>query len=543
MSNPDLLDRIEKLNAIGVALSSEKDMDRLLEMILDGAKGITNADGGTLYSITDGNKLKFEILKTDSLGIAMGGTTGKPILFPPLNLYDESGKPNKNMVVACAVLEERTIRIPDAYNATDFDFSGTRAFDKKTGYRSKSFLTVPMKNHENKIIGLLQLLNAKSEETGEIIAFSHSDERLVESLGSQAAVAITNKQLIDAQRKLFESFIKLIASAIDDKSPYTGGHCARVPEIALMLAEAVCETTSGPLKDFNLSEEEMYELKIAAWLHDCGKVTTPEYVVDKATKLQTIFDRIHLIDTRFEVLKRDAEIDFLRKKNELGRNGQGAGELEEEFRQKLTTLDEERDFLRTCNIGGEFMSDELKERVMLIAGRKWKGPDGKEEDFLSENEVKNLTIPKGTLTPDEREIINHHIVATIKMLEQLPYPKYLRNVPEFAGGHHERMDGKGYPRGLTRDQMSVQARIMGVADIFEALTASDRPYKEGKTLDESLRILGFLKKDNHIDPDLFDVFIDKKVYLRYAKNFLGPSRAVDVDVSKIPGYMPPEKRE
>ncbi len=543
MNSQDLVLRIEKLNEIGVALSAEKDTTKLLEMILEGAKGITNADGGTLYSKTEEGKLKFEIMKTDSLGIALGGASKKPIPFPPLPLHDDSDRPNKDKVVVCAVLEERTIRIPDAYSATGFDFTGTKAFDKSTGYRSKSFLTIPMKNHENEITGVLQLINAKDEITGETISFSHADEHLVESLASQAAVAITNKQLIHAQRKLFESFIQLIASAIDDKSPYTGGHCERVPEITMMLAEAANKKNSGPLKDFCMNEEEKYELKIAAWLHDCGKVTTPEYVVDKSTKLETIFDRVHLLDTRFEVLKRDAEIDLLRKKIAALEAGKSFNGLEREYKEKIETFEADKKFINECNFGGEFMSDELKERVNSISRYKWIGSEGKEENFLSENEVDNLNISKGTLTPDERQVINHHIEVTIKMLEQLPYPKNLRSVPEFAGGHHERMDGKGYPRGLTRDQMSVQARIMGIADIFEALTAKDRPYKKGKTLSESLRILGFFKQDNHIDPDLFNIFIDQKVYLQYAEQFLSPDQIDEVDLSKIPGYILPEKRE
>ncbi len=313
-SADDLFRRLEQLNEIGASLSAERNIDRLLESILLAAKAITRADGGTLYLLTeeDGTKrLKFEIMRTESLNIAMGGTTGTPIPFYPIHLYGKDGKPNNQMVAAFAALTGQTVNIADAYTAEGFDFNGTRNFDKKTGYRSKSFLTVPMKNHENEIIGVLQLINSQEPASGEVVAFSDADQRLAESLASQAAIALTNRQLINQLEALFESFIAMINTAIDEKSPYTGGHCQRVPELTMMLAEAVNETKPGPFRDFDMTDKDRYELKIAGLLHDCGKVTTPVHVVDKATKLESIFDRIHLVDTRFEVLKRDAEIELL----------------------------------------------------------------------------------------------------------------------------------------------------------------------------------------------------------------------------------------
>jgi HD-GYP domain-containing protein (c-di-GMP phosphodiesterase class II) len=524
--------RIERLNAIGIALSAEHDPVRLLEEILLGAKDITNADGGTIYSLGEDRKLRFEILRTDSLGLAMGGTSGVPIRFAPILLVREDGTPNVASVVASAVLGGKTVNIPDAYHAQGFDFSGTRAFDAKTGYRSTSFLTVPMRDHEGEITGVLQLLNARDGQ-GRIVPFSTTDQRLAESLASQAATALTKHHLIEGMRKLLESFIQLIATAIDEKSPYTGGHCRRVPELTMMLAEAAARVQSGPLKGFAMSESDRYELRIAGWIHDCGKITTPEWVMDKATKLQTIFDRIELVDTRIEVLRRDAEIAMLRA---LASGGERAA-LERGYQERLAQLDEARTFLHRVNQGGEFMRPEDQQRVRAFAGEGWTGPDGKARPALTANEVENLTIAKGTLTPAEREVINHHIVATIKMLESLPYPKHLKRVPEFAGGHHERMDGKGYPKGLKREQMSVQARVMGIADVFEALTAGDRPYKKAMTLSQALRVLGRMKLDGHIDPDLFDVFIAEKVYLAYAQRFLDPQQIDEVDVTAIPGYQ------
>jgi hypothetical protein len=308
--------------------------------------------------------------------------------------------------------------------------------------------------------------------------------------------------------------------------------------LTMMLAEAVNDADEGPLSSFKMTEKDRYELKIAGLLHDCGKVTTPVHVVDKATKLQTIFDRIALVDTRFEILKRDAEIARLKTKMNAPDNRAGEwGRADRELKARLRQIDEDRQFLRFCNFGSEAMREEDQRRVRDISKTyRWRDVDGNDADFLTADEVNNLTIRSGTLTQEERQIINHHIEVTIKMLESLPWPKHLKNVAEYAGGHHERMDGKGYPRGLTREQMSVQARVMGIADIFEALTAKDRPYKKGKTLTESLQILGKFKLNGHIDPDLFDIFVSKKVYLRYAQQFLDPEQIDEVNEIALPGY-------
>jgi len=535
----DLVLRLEQLNAIGASLSAERDIDRLLEAILTAAKTITRADGGTLYRVTEERTLRFEIVRTSSLRYYLGGTTGNPVPFYPIQLYKDD-RPNQSMVAAYAALTGKTVNIADAYTADGFDFSGTRAFDTKTGYRSKSFLTVPMRNHDNETIGVLQLINAMEPSSGAIVPFSPSDQRLAESLASQAAIALTNRMLINQLEQLFESFINLINSAIDEKSPYTGGHCQRVPVLTMLLAEAVNDTKDGPLRDFHMSEKDRYELKIAGLLHDCGKVTTPVHIVDKATKLESIFDRIQQIDTRFEVLKRDAELEALRKKHNFleQKMRMEAAEEDKRLRDRLRQLDDDRKFLHACNIGGERMRDEDVDRVRRIGQYRWRDFAGHEAQFLSEDEVRNLTIRSGTLTEEERKVINHHIVATIRMLEALPWPKHLTKVPEYAGGHHERMDGKGYPKGLTREQMSVQARCMGIADIFEALTAKDRPYKKGKTLSESLEILGRMKLNSHVDPDLFDIFVRRKVYRRYAEMFLDAEQIDTVDESKIPGFQP-----
>lgn len=523
----ELQTHIKKFTEIGIALSKEKDRDKLLELILIEAKNLSNADGGTLYMMEGEKELRFEIVMTDSLGFHMGGTSKERVKFPNLKLYNGGGKANINQIAPYVALTGETINIPDAYEAEGFDFSGTKTFDKTTGYRSKSFLTLPLKNHEDEIIGVLQLLNAKDIGTGQIIPFDSHTQEIVEALSSQAAITITNKNLVRDLRNLFESFIKVIAGAIDKKSPYTGGHCQRVPEITMSIAKAVNRVDYGKYKDLELSYAQMYELYIASWLHDAGKVTIPEYVVDKSTKLETIFDRINLLETRFELLKAQDEIFYLKSKESVFTNkalssdekDRELNRLNELHKADIREIEDDFNFLKAVNLGGEFMSPEDIERVKRIGAREWVY-HGKKQNFLTENEIKNLTIKRGTLTEEERQIINSHINVSIEMLEKIPYPKNLQDVPEIAGGHHEKMDGTGYPKGLKGDEMSVQARMMAIADIFEALTAKDRPYKKGKRLSEAIKIMVNMRDNNHIDPDLFQIFINEGVYKEYASLYL-----------------------
>jgi HD-GYP domain-containing protein (c-di-GMP phosphodiesterase class II) len=537
LTQTDIVERLDLLTEVSVALGDgHDDIDIFLDRILKVAKSMTNADGGTLYRPSaDGRGLCFHIWLNDTLGIRQGGASGNPIDLPPIPLVDDAGEKNLASVAAYAANFHRSVNIADVYRADVFNFSGMLAFDETFGYRSQSNLTVPMTDHEGELVGVLQLINARDRETGAIRPFSDTDQRFIEALAAQAAVALTNQQLVVQMERLLEALVNLINIGIDEKSPYTGRHCQFVPELTMLLAEAVHETDRGPMADFRMTDADRRELWLAGLLHDCGKITTPVHVVDKATKLQTIFDRIHMIDTRFEVLLRDAEIRALRAQCEPGADRAAiAGALLAE----QARLRADRDFIRGANVGSEGMSAVDQDRVRRIATYRWTGPDGVERDFLDEDEVRNLTVRFGTLNDDERKIINNHIVVTIRMLESLPWPKHLKNIPEYAGGHHERMDGKGYPRGLTREQMSVQARVMAIADIFEALTARDRPYKKGKTLSESLHILGKFALNGHIDPDLFDIFVRQKVYLKFARKNLDPSQIDAVDEAAIPGYRP-----
>ncbi|MDP7027712.1 MAG: HD domain-containing phosphohydrolase [Candidatus Marinimicrobia bacterium] len=531
-----LEDRVKRLQEIGLALSTEDDINVIFELIMSEAKNITNADGRTLYMISDdGKTMKFEIMQTDSMNFAQGGTTGVEITIPPMQLFDEEGNPNHSSNVAYSANTGKTANIKDVYTAKGFDFTGPKNFDKSTGYKTKSVMSVPLKNHENDIIGVMQLINATDKKSGKVVAFSDDMQQQVESLASQGAVALTNKRLVAELKNLFESFIKLIATAIDKKSPYTGGHCERVPEIAMLLATAVENTKTGKYADFSMTEDERYELFIAAWLHDCGKVATPPHVVDKGMKLETITDRIEVMDTRFEVLKRDAEIATLKQQIELMAEGSANGSiknLEEDLTKQIEQLSSDQTFIQKTNRGGEFMEEEDQKRVADIGSYKW-NLEGEEINLFDDKDVRNLQIPKGTLLPEEREIINDHIVITIDMLEKLPYPKNLRNVPEFAGGHHEKLDGTGYPKGLKDEDMSIQAKIMAIADIYEALTAADRPYKDGKKLSQAMRIMGFMKKDYEIDEDLFEIFVKEGVYKEYAEKYLGENQLDEVDESSV----------
>jgi HD-GYP domain-containing protein (c-di-GMP phosphodiesterase class II) len=537
LANKQFFHLLKEITDIGTALSAEKDHLRLLELILQKAKHITHADGGTLYTCIEDRELKFEIMMNTSMNLHLGGTSNNKGTFKNLPLYDEQGKPNNHMLATWAALNRETINIKGAYHNKKFDLSGTKEFDKITGYHSDSFLVVPMTNHLNELIGVLQLINPLDPKTGNVLAFSHLDQKIVESLASQAAVTITNHQLINAQKELFDALIHLIAKAIDEKSPYTGAHCRRVPVITRMIALAACQIDKGPLKGFSMTEEQLYELEVAAWLHDCGKITTPEAVMDKATKLERIIDGIHLIDTRFEVLKRDAIIHALQNKLKESTGTFLNLKTNDVLQKQLHQLDKDRAAIRECNVGKESIDAVALETIDKIAQYSWVGPSAQEEPFLSNLEVDMLKIHKGTLSNKERDIINNHVIMTIKMLESLPYPKHLKNVPQLAGFHHEKMDGTGYPKGLSGAQISLPARMIAIADIFEALTACDRPYKKSMPLPTALNILGKMKVDGLIDPDLFDIFMDAKIYQHYAEEFLGKIDFDTIDLNSIPGYV------
>lgn len=517
--------QIKYLNKIGYSLTREKNIDVLMDKILEAAKTLTNADAGTIYLMNpSGKSLIFKIVHTDSMNLKMGGT-GEKINWPDVQLYKENGEKNKSMIASMCALEKELINIEDVYEPGDYDFSGPYNFDKTTNYRTKSMLVVPLVNNENDVIGVLQLIN-KKDRNSQSLEFTKKDEKTILSMGSQAAVSISNNQLIKDLENLLHAFIKTIATAIGKKSKYTVGHINRVAEITSDIAHAVNNDTKSIYKDKFISDEELKELDIAAWMHDIGKIATPEYVVDKATKLETIHDRIDLVKAKFEIIKRDLELQFYKIFLAIT-NEKDKEVLKEEFDKNIKNLEEDLLFIEDNNAGSEFMSDDKMERITAIANRKLV-INNEEVSLLSEDEFKNMSIQKGTLTEEERFIINDHAAISINMLESLPFPKKFKKVPAIAGAHHERICGGGYPNNLKGDEISFESRILAIADVFEALTAHDRPYKKPNTLNQSLQILIFMAKDDHLDRNLVKFFIENRVYEKYIQMNLNEAQLDEI---------------
>lgn len=552
---------ISRFMSLTQALAAEKNFDRLLAKILNELGAVSHAEGGVIYvahQYHNRDYLEAAHFFWQNLATPVSQEHGFHIAL------------NGPHSVALALSNHQTL-----HHLSADEFAEHFSLLPNTD-QSLIQWVLPLRNRDGNLVGALALLiDEANKPSNDLLAF-------VQAIAASAAVAVDTQRLVNEQKILLEAFIQLIAGAIDAKSPYTGGHCQRVPELTKMLARAAAKQTEGPFADFKLSEDQWEELHIAAWLHDCGKVTTPEYVVDKATKLETLYDRIHEVRMRFEVLKRDAEIACWQAIAAGGNSEVLLAQLENDLRE----LDEEFAFIATCNEGGEFMAPEKIERLKQIAARTWQRtlsdrigiayeekerkqrtpepelpttenllsdkPDHiierAERDKLAENnpwgfkvkvpqhmynrgELYNLAVARGTLSEEERYKINEHIIQTIIMLEKLPFPRYLQRVPEIAGGHHEKMDGTGYPKRLNRDQMSPAARMMAIADIFEALTAVDRPYKKGKTLSEAIKIMGFMQKDQHIDAELFALFLREGLHIEYAKRFMRPEQIDEVDIS------------
>ncbi|MGL6413426.1 HD domain-containing phosphohydrolase [Aeromonas veronii] len=557
----DMKSTIQRFLQLSTSLSSETSFPRLLVRLLTEMQQLTGATGCMLYLSDSGNKT------LDLAGLCWNGEVQEQT---PIHSIGTLNQPKHPLFQSLQGVELEPVALVTSELQILFPYI-------EESDTPLTFWPIALKNRDGQLLGTLVFLidERKKSLTPQRMAF-------VNALSSTAAVALTTQRLLEEQRNLLEAFIQLIAGAIDAKSPYTGGHCQRVPELTKMLAEAACEAKEGPFQHFSLDEKQWEAIHIAAWLHDCGKVTTPEFVVDKATKLETLCDRIHEVRMRFEVLKRDAEIAYWQARL----HGGDEAALQATLQQQWQQLDEEFAFIARCNEGGEFMATEDIARLQQIAGRTWQrtlsdrigisqdelarkqraaesplpvteplladrpdhlftrsnrdrlAPDNPwgfqvntPEYLYNRGELYNLAIRRGTLTDEERYKINEHMIQTIIMLEKLPFPANLKQVPEIAGAHHEKMDGTGYPKRLKRDEMSIPARMMAIADIFEALTAGDRPYKKAKSLSEAIRIMGFMQQDHHIDPELFALFLRSGVYLRYAKRYMSPELIDEVDIS------------
>lgn len=515
----DTLKRFQAMCQVSVFLGAIKDREALPQGIMD-----------CIFDIFPAADRAFVLLKDQH---------SEQLVPIAVKQRHQPEDPRESLVISRTIVNEVLTHKRSILSCDAMDDARFKSQESIINLALRSMMCAPLLIGDE-ILGLLQVDTCNAQQM-----FAADDLQMLTGISTQIAIAMKNTQLVDDFKQLFESLIDLIVTAIDEKSRYTAGHCRRVPILTMLLAEAACKQQEGPFKDFALSTEEQYELKVAALLHDCGKLSTPVHVVDKATKLETIFDRIELIDTRFEIMKRDAEIAMLRQKLAASGAHDGLHATEQDaIDTNIQQLNDDRDFLHTCNIGSESMSDSAQGRVHDIAQQyTWHNAQGMQKPLLSHDEVYNLTVSKGTLTPEEREVINSHAAITVKMLEALPYPHYLRNVPLLAGVHHERMDGTGYPRGYTKEQIPLKGRVIGIADIFEALTAPDRPYKKGKTLMESLCILGQMKQSGYIDPDLFQVFITERIYQTYAESHLAPEQIDDVILSDIPGYTAPSQND
>ena len=516
-----------------VRLSRQNNLADLFLCVLREAMDLSHADGGTLYLLKGEEKrayLEYCVIINDSLNIYFNGASGGKADLPPLPMFEKNGTPNFHNVATFVALNKELVNIANVYEADDFDFNGVKTFDRNYNYHSESFLTFPLLDHEEEVIGVIQLINAKDPDTQKLKPFSQTIEPTIEAMGTYAAIALDNQILLQNHKDLLDAFIQSLASITDVRSPHTSAHCQRIPLLTELIAQAACEADEGYFEHFELTEDEWYELKVAAWMHDCGKLATPDFIVEKATKLETVRDGIDAVNSRFMALEQKTRADYLEKM--LAQPDQ-MEDLKAELKQRLTQLQGEREFVMRHNQGSEFMSPEDKLRMTQIAKLEWPSHDGM-KPMLTDDELANLCITRGTINEQERAIINRHIDVTIDILESLPFPKNLKRVPEYAGGHHERMDGTGFPKGLTRDQMSIPARMMAIADIFEALTAKERPYKKPMPLSQTFSILKNMRDDNHIDPDIYQLFLRSGKWKQYAKEHMFDFQ---MDVDDVTPYL------
>jgi HD-GYP domain-containing protein (c-di-GMP phosphodiesterase class II) len=493
-------DYLRKLFNISIQLSTEKDLYTLLEKIIYLSREFANADAGTLY-MKEGDELVFKVVQNATLNISLGGESIG--LWKPVQLKNPDGSPNCSNVSSCSAMSKDIIIIDDCYYTEEYDFSGTKVFDEMSGYRTQSMIVIPLLDFDKDLIGVIQLIN-KLDKYGNVVSFNNFDRESAIALSSQATISILNTNMFHEMERFLQSFISSIGGAIDAKSPYTGNHVKKVGRFVKMVAEEIHN-------DRTVFKHEIYDKKrlklieISAWLHDVGKITVPDHIMDKATKLESVIDTIELIRERIEIIKRDLKIAVLEKRIS-----------EKQYSDEVKELDDEFEFLFRINFGGEFMHDDNIQRVVDISNRKY-FLNGIEVPLLREDEVEKLSIKKGTLTKSERNRIMSHAEMTSKILEEIPFPKQFREAKHIASNHHEKINGEGYPKGLSAEDLTFDDRLLAIADVFEALSSFDRPYKKPKKLSEIFRILSFMVKDQEIDENIVRFIFDSKVYLKYAE--------------------------
>lgn len=499
--------QVENLLNIGIALSTEKDHNRLLEMIITEARNITSADAGTLY-MKQGDRLVFKIIQNESLNIFQGGS-GEVINLPPVPLIKEN-------VSAYVAISGKSINIPDVYEYEGFDFSGPRNYDKMTGYRTKSMLVVPMENHEGEIIGVIQLINSlEADKT--IRPFPPEYQKVVHSLTSQAAIALTNAKLLEDIENLFNSFVEVMATAIDARTPYNANHTRRVAALARATAEAINSCSEGKWSRERFDPERLDQLTMAAWLHDIGKITTPLSVMNKATRLESQLD---LVLQRMDYIYKAETADSLHRQLKLLKEGRQEEAAEEErlLGQKLSRIDEMKNLIIKCDNPATFIDDDTEKQLRALAACAYRDASGLEQPYLTDPELENLCIRRGTLTDMERRVIEQHVEVTSRLLNKIPFIEKFKGVPQIAGMHHEYLDGSGYPNKLADGQVLLEGRILALVDIYDALTACDRPYKKAIPCDIAINIVSNMVKEGKLDADLFEIFKEQKVWEKISED-------------------------
>ncbi|MCB5251546.1 MAG: HD domain-containing phosphohydrolase [Candidatus Cloacimonadaceae bacterium] len=522
------LKHIQQLTKIGQSLSSETDLSKIFDMILDEGVAFTKADGATIYRVNeDATALEFEIVYNGTMKMRQGGSHGA-VNWKPVPLYDEKGNPELSYIVTAVYHKKQGLCFDDVYQTKDYDISGTINFDKNSNYRCEAMLTIPLKDHEDTVLGVIQFINPLTPE-GEVNVFSDEHRAMLSSLASQAAIALSNRKLIESLENLLMEFMRSIAGAIERKSKYSSNHITRVALLTDMIAEKINETEEGHYSDVHFSENELKEISMSGWMHDVGKIITPEFVMDKSTKLERIMDGVHLVQERI------AHIKTLLRYLKLSLSEQDYQDFVKEHINKdaadaVAYLDEASHFVQGLNIGGEFVPDETLAKMQILAEIDFEY-EGHRYQVLDDLDKKNLSIRRGTLNTDELKVMRDHVSITWEMLSELSFPKKYKNVAFYAASHHEALNGSGYPRGLSDGQLPLPSRIIAIADIFEALTSADRPYKTPKTLSESLKIIAIMVKQGHLDPDLVDFFLDSGLYLEFAKQHMSKDQIDDVDIS------------
>ncbi|MDH5559242.1 MAG: GAF domain-containing protein [Deltaproteobacteria bacterium] len=561
----DLEEQIGILVSAGVMISQDQEQSNVLHIIINTARALTNADGGTVYILEEeyeddpfnpgeikARYLTFEVMQNETMNVFL---SGDKINLPPVPL-ETDGKPNHKNVSASCANTGKIVNIPDVYDAEGFDFSGAKKYDQATGYRSKSMLVIPLKDHENQINGVLQLINRKTPDGKEVIAFSDRDQALVQSVSFQAASTLTTARLLKDQVILFNSFVQVLAEGLGEKSPYNFSHINRVAKLSLEIAEEIDKWSEGDYGKIHFDKNKMDEISLAGWMHDIGKLTTPENIVSKSIKLELLSDRFDLIVERFNSKIKDLQIDHLQKEVEGLKNQSSPEyfhEINKEKEESISLLIQDLKTINKTNFGGEFLNDDLKaliekyyqvkhtQHILTKEGKVAESNRTVDVDLadhpgsaslISEVEREMLLIGKGTLSEDERKQINDHADRSWRWLMKLPFPKKMIKLPLYAGAHHETLNGQGYPNKLKANQLPIQSRIIAIADIFEALTANDRPYKSPMPLSKALNILGFMIKDGHLDPEIIKIFLKSGRFLKYAQESLDKEQIDEVDIEQ-----------